>query len=97
MTNQGPDGPIDTVLTSTVETTQGIRVTPEKISLDETGLKLDEQRLHDVNYSVECIDLGTFNVTFISHMVLSLATDIDPNEQNNIRSVSAELNCIASP
>jgi hypothetical protein len=94
MTNNGPDTPIDTELsTIVVAADSGVSVTPAAVTQDELALELNEQRQLDHSYSIECLEPGNHAITFTSRVAPLPANVVDIDDSNNEGVTELTVDC----
>ncbi len=64
--NLGPDGPVDGIVTQTVDPSAGVTVTPAETTLDADGLAVGTPQEVTGTYNVTCDATGAQSVTVTS-------------------------------
>ena len=94
ITNHGPSAPMDVRLTVEASATPGTTVTPEDLVLEEDALGLEEERVVDEVFTVECQEASDHSFTFENTIEPANAEDTDPDPSNNEASATVEILCV---
>ena len=94
ITNNGPSAPMDTDVTVTAAAPAGSSVSPPVSSFGELALGLGEQREMLETFRIGCGQLGLQAFTFTNEVQPAQPVDTDPDQSNNLASLSLNIECI---
>ncbi len=94
VSNKGPDGPVDAVVTRTATPDAGLAVSPAAPSITEaSGLAVGESRTLQGSYSVTCTAPGTHTIEFSTSIAPKRAWVVDPEPTNDRRTDELAVDC----
>ncbi len=85
---------MDVRLTLEATSSPGTTVTPEDLVLEEDALGLEEQRVVDEVFTIECQEASDHSFTFENTIEPANAEDTDPDLTNNEASVTLDILCV---
>jgi uncharacterized repeat protein (TIGR01451 family) len=94
ITNHGPSAPMDVRLTVEASSSPGTTVTPEDLVIEEDALALDEERVVDEVFTIECQEASNHSFTFENTIEPADAADTDPDLSNNEATVQLDVICV---
>lgn len=93
--NKGPSWPMDVTLTKTASAPVDGTVTPAASSQNEIGLELDEMRVVDEVFTIQCNGASEHTFTFTNNiMPANYPVDTDPDLSNNSATVDLVVECV---
>jgi hypothetical protein len=94
VSNQGPDGPVDAEVTTSISAGPGLTVAPTAAeTTTEAGVAAGSSRTLTKTYSVTCDAPGAKTIDFTTALQPKRATVVDPNTTNNSRTHQLTIDC----
>jgi len=94
ITNLGPSAPMDVRLTKTAAPPAGATVTPASSSANELALALNELRVVNETFNVQCNAAGHPLFRFTNEIQPLRPGDIDSDQSNNRAETTVDLECV---
>ena len=94
VSNAGPDGPVDAVVTTAATAGPGVTITPTSPpSVDVEQLEVGVPRQVDRSYSLLCTQPGMHTIDFTTSIAPKIAAVVDPNASNDTKTVTVSVDC----
>jgi hypothetical protein len=94
ITNNGPSAPMNVVLTRTATAPLDSIVTPTLSITPEFALELDEERVVDEVFTINCGAASHHVFTFTNEIQPLDPRDTDPDQTNNQAEINLEVECV---
>lgn len=94
ITNNGPLGIMDTLLTAKATATVGSTIIPPQVETEEPQLIINEEREVEEVFTFECQGFSQHPITFENEITPLNPVFVDPNPNNNVAEVEVPIECV---
>ena len=94
ITNNGPSAPMDVRVTVDASSSPGTTVAPAQLVFETDALGLDEERVVEELFTIECQEASNHSFTFENTIEPANAADSDPDLSNNEATVVLDVVCV---